>query len=63
MHLLLCHDKTIEFFQTYLERSWNNPNDKYKRIYTCGRTCGQKFEFSSGYGKNWNTKELSYAEN
>ena len=52
-----------EFFQTYLERSWNNPNDKYKRIYTCGRTCGQKFEYSSGYGKNWNTKELSHAEN
>ncbi len=52
-----------EFFQTYLEQSWNNPNDKYKRIYTCGRTCGQKYEFSSGYGKNWNTKELSYEEN
>tara|TARA_Y200000002_G_scaffold83096_1_gene65832 strand:+ start:14359 stop:15432 length:1074 start_codon:yes stop_codon:yes gene_type:complete len=52
-----------EFFQTYLERSWNNPDDKYKRIYTCGRTCGQKFEYSSGYGKNWNTKELNYAKN
>jgi len=42
-----------EFFAEYLERSWNNPDDKYKRIYTCGRTCGKKFEFSSGYGENF----------
>lgn len=41
-----------EFFQAYLENSWNSPNDRYKRIYTCGRTCGGKFEFSSGHGKN-----------
>lgn len=41
-----------EFFTTYLDRSWNDQNDKFKRIYTCGRTCGNKFEFSSGYGKN-----------
>lgn len=41
-----------EFFQEYLERSWNNPDDEFKRIYTCGRTCGEKFEFSSGHGKN-----------
>lgn len=38
-----------EFYQSYLEHTWNNSND---RIYTCGRTCGTKFEFSSGYGKN-----------
>lgn len=47
-----------EFFQTYLERSWNSPNDKYKRIYTCGRTCGNKFQFSSGYGENRKSVKL-----
>lgn len=47
-----------EFFQTYLDRSWNNQDDKFKRIYTCGRTCGEKFEFSSGYGQNWNSEKL-----
>ena len=47
-----------EFFQTYLDRSWNDQDDTYKRIYTCGRTCGDKFEFSSGYGKNFNQKVL-----
>jgi MoaA/NifB/PqqE/SkfB family radical SAM enzyme len=47
-----------EFFQEYLHNSWNFPNDKHKRIYTCGRTCGKKFEFSSGYGKNKITEIL-----
>jgi len=47
-----------EFFQKYLDRSWNNQDDTYKRIYTCGRTCGDKFEFSSGYGKNIKQKDL-----
>jgi len=47
-----------EFFQTYLERSWNSPDDKYKRIYTCGRTCGNKFQFSSGFGKNIKSEKL-----
>jgi MoaA/NifB/PqqE/SkfB family radical SAM enzyme len=47
-----------EFFQEYLYNSWNFPNDKHKRIYTCGRTCGGKFEFSSGYGKNKVTEIL-----
>ena len=41
-----------DFFARYLDRSWHSPNEKYKRIYTCGRTCGEEFEFSSGYGKN-----------
>lgn len=43
-----------EFFQSYLENSWEKPDDKFQRIYTCGRTCGGKFEFSSGYGRNQN---------
>lgn len=47
-----------EFFAKYLERSWNNPDDKYKRIYTCGRTCGNKFQFSSGFGENYNPTEF-----
>lgn len=47
-----------EFFAEYLERSWNNPDDKYKRIYTCGRTCGKTFQFSSGYGENANREVL-----
>jgi len=48
-----------EFFQTYLDRSWNNQDDKFKRIYTCGRTCGDKFEFSSGHGKNIKSEALN----
>lgn len=51
---VLQHD----FFREYLERSWNEPNDKFKRIYVCGRTCGNKFEFSSGFGKNLKTETL-----
>ena len=47
-----------EFFQKYLENSCNNPDNMFKRIYTCGRTCGIKFEFSSGYGKNIKRDEL-----
>jgi len=47
-----------EFFAEYLERSWNNPTDKFKRIYTCGRTCGNKFQFSSGYGANFNPTDF-----
>lgn len=41
-----------EYFTEYLEKSWNDPDDKFQRIYTCGRTCGNKFQFSSGYGQN-----------
>lgn len=48
-----------DFFQTYLDRSWNNQDDTYKRIYTCGRTCGDKFEFSSGHGKNIKSEKLN----
>lgn len=51
---VLQHD----FFAKYLDRSWNSQDDKYKRIYTCGRTCGDKFEFSSGYGKNTKRENL-----
>ncbi len=51
---VLSHD----FFQNYLEKSWDNPSEKYRRIYTCGRTCGEKFEFSSGYGKNQNIRVI-----
>lgn len=47
-----------EFFQHHLEKSWKQPSDRYKRIYTCGRTCGEKFEFSSGYGKNSNLLQI-----
>jgi len=47
-----------EFFQAYLENSWNKPDEKFKRIYTCGRTCGEKFEFSSGYGKNSHIRRI-----
>jgi hypothetical protein len=52
---VLKHD----FFNSYLHNSWNNQDDTFKRIYTCGRTCGKKFEFSSGHGKNKNDKQLS----
>ena len=47
-----------EFFQKYLPTSWNNPDSKYKRIFTCGRTCGNKFQFSSGYGDNRKSVKL-----
>lgn len=47
-----------EFFKSYLDQSWNSQTDKFKRIYTCGRTCGGKFEFSSGHGKNKHDKNL-----
>lgn len=43
-----------EFFQTYLENSWKEPQGNYPRIYTCGKNCGKKIEFSSGYGTNIN---------
>ena len=48
-----------EFFQSYLDKSWNAQSDKFKRIYTCGRTCGNKFEFSSGHGKNIKSEKLN----
>ena len=44
-----------EFYQTYLENTWE---DSSKRIYTCGRTCGTGYEFSSGYGVNTSMKKL-----
>lgn len=51
-----------DFFKNYLEKSWLSPDATYKRIYTCGRTCGEHFEFSSGYGKNSNISPLSSKE-
>lgn len=51
-----------EFFRSYLENSWadnkTKSSERFKRIYTCGRTCGEKFEFSSGYGQNTNVKYI-----
>lgn len=47
-----------DFFKNYLEMSWSKPDSKFKRLYTCGRTCGTDFEYSSGYGKNSNVKRL-----
>ena len=44
-----------EFYTSYLEQTWNPGKD---RIYTCGRTCGDKYEFSSGFGKNTEIKSL-----
>jgi hypothetical protein len=44
-----------EFYTSYLEQSWNNPED---RNFTCGRTCGDKFESSSGFGKNREIQKL-----
>jgi MoaA/NifB/PqqE/SkfB family radical SAM enzyme len=55
---VLNHD----FFQEYLANSWDNPNEQFKRIYTCGRTCGSKYEFSSGHGTNITRDKLSYEE-
>lgn len=47
-----------EFFQTYLENSWRDPHGDHARMYTCGRTCGNKFEFSGGYGNNINKQRF-----
>ncbi|MCB0385157.1 MAG: hypothetical protein KDD43_07170, partial [Bdellovibrionales bacterium] len=40
------------FFTNDLERSWVCGDES--RLYTCGRTCGGEFEFTSfpGYGNN-----------
>ena len=48
-----------QFFQEYLQNSWHNGNNQFKRIYTCGRTCGDKFEFSSGHGNNMKSYKLN----
>ncbi len=44
------------FYQSYLEKSWED--QEASRLYTCGRTCGEKYEFSSGYGENRNLETL-----
>ena len=44
------------FFQEYLAKSWESPDNNFKRIHTCGKLCGTKMEFSSGYGRNMNTE-------
>lgn len=45
-----------EFYQSYLEQTWENSTN---RIYTCGRTCGPGYEFSSGYGANTEREKLN----
>ena len=47
-----------DFFKEYLENSWYNQSNKFARLFTCGRTCGDKFEFSSGYGNNIKRENL-----
>ena len=45
-----------EFFQKYLPTSWQRwKRGKYKRIYTCGRTCGTSFDYSVGHSSNVET--------
>ena len=37
-----------DFYATDLVSSWNNNiEDKNPKLFTCGRTCGEIFEFSS----------------
>jgi sulfatase maturation enzyme AslB (radical SAM superfamily) len=48
-----------EFFSSYLSKSWDLSDDKFPRLHTCGRTCGDKFEFTSGSGKNSQITALS----
>ncbi len=40
-----------DFYSEYLNSTWNEPK---RRLYTCGRTCGEKFQYTSfpGYGNN-----------
>lgn len=51
-----------EFFATYLESTWKSSES---RIYACGRTCGEKFEYTSfpGYGNNRNEPLLTKNKN
>ena len=51
------------FYFQELENSWSNnfADSKNPRLSTCGRTCGEKFEFSSGYGQNINV--VNFYEN
>jgi sulfatase maturation enzyme AslB (radical SAM superfamily) len=44
-----------EFYKDYLIDSWQDPE---KRFYTCGKTCGNKYEHSAAYGNNIKTIEL-----
>ena len=38
-----------EWFREQLKRSWQKPTAENPRLSVCGRTCGQKLEFSSGF--------------
>lgn len=41
------------WFEHDLEMSWrSSPDDANPKLMTCGRTCGQEYEFTSGRGKN-----------
>lgn len=46
-----------KYYQEFLENSWISGSAD--RLYTCGRTCGDKFQFSSGYGKNTSVEKLT----
>jgi len=48
-----------EFFNKYLQHSWTNPTNKYKRIYTCGRTCGDMFAYNGADQKNIIRKSIT----
>lgn len=39
-----------DYFQYFLESTWEPDNSN--RLFVCGRTCGEKYQFSSGYGSN-----------
>ncbi len=43
-----------DYFANHIERSWARDfsDPENPRNFTCGRTCGEKYEFSSGYGEN-----------
>ena len=42
------------FFQKELVESWQTPSSSRPRFFTCGRTCGKSYEFSSGAAKENN---------
>ena len=44
-----------EFFQSFLEDSWNNN----ERLYVCGKMCAKNIETSSAHGNNQITKEIN----
>ncbi len=51
---ILNHD----FYEKHLEKSWDPSNLDFPKIFMCGKTCGQKYEHSSGYGPNLKQENL-----